>query len=53
MAVTAKVRIGQVRFEEYGELLLGNRFLEIENEKAILKKMESYGETHVRSESGR
>ena len=72
-AVTAKVRIGWVRFRECGELLLGNRFpLKMkskvyrccvrsailygseacclkENEKAILR--ESYGESHVQSES--
>ena len=75
-AVTARVRIGWVRFRKCGKLLLGNRFpLKMkgkvyrccvrsailygsetwclkENEKAILRT-ESYGESHVRSESCR
>ena len=77
VAVTARVRIGWVRFRECGELLLGNRFpLKMkgkvycccvrsailygsetwclkENENVNFKNGESYGESHVQSESGR
>ena len=76
-SVTARVKIGGVRFRECGELLLGSRFFlkmkgkvyrccvrsailygsEVwclkENEKVNFKNGESYGESHVRSESGR
>ena len=77
VAVTARVRIGWVRFRECGELFLGNRFpLKVkgkayrccvrlailyvsktwclkENKKINFKENgESYGESHVQSESG-
>ena len=73
-AVTARVRIGWIRFRECRELLLGNRSPLrmkdklyrccirsatlygseawcLKNEKAISKRRESYGESHVWSES--